>query len=50
MDQELNPGLATTFEIPYASAGGVAVSPENARKFGENLACAAALFTNGDFS
>jgi len=30
--------LATAFEIPYANAGGTAVTPENSRNFGSSLA------------
>jgi hypothetical protein len=31
-------GLATTLELPYANAGGEAVTPESARAFGRSLA------------
>jgi hypothetical protein len=32
--------LSTTFEIPYAAAGGTPVTPDNARAFGQDLAAA----------
>lgn len=39
--------LATTFEIPYANAGGQAVTPATAREFGHDLAVALAQYLAG---
>lgn len=36
--------LAASFEIPYANAGGQAVTPDTARDFGQNLAKALRLY------
>jgi len=36
--------LSTTFEIPYAAAGGTPVTPENARAFGQDLAAALRVY------
>jgi hypothetical protein len=36
--------IATAIEIPYANAGGVAVTPESARAFGHDLARALRLY------
>ncbi|MFO7905154.1 MAG: M14 family zinc carboxypeptidase [Pirellulaceae bacterium] len=40
--------LATTFEIPYANAGGRPVTPASARAFGQDLAAALAKYLRHD--